>query len=184
MENYVWVSRSQEWIKANPNKGSMYKFYTSDGEPPATASAETRKKYKKRVKSEIENPPKGADAGIYVIICNSSRSVYVGQSVNMEVRMRNHKMLICGDRSVPMSTYVNMRKDFNKYGIESFEFIKYLKLPFDDGSMLIEEEQKAICKFMDDGYNLYNTSLNLGMNIIYCPSKFKDRVKEFISSLQ
>lgn len=75
MSKGVWIRRTEDWIKIDqpPHNGATY-----------------------ALKSKIKNKVKPIDSGVYVIICEREKCAYVGQSINMGARMRNHKLCIVG----------------------------------------------------------------------------------------
>lgn len=177
MKKIIWVPRTAEWIRNNPGKGTMYKIDSSE-QPPITASASIKKIYQKNNTPIIT---KGEDAGIYAVICNATKSAYIGQSTNMDSRMRNHKMMIIGTQE-KCSVYIRMKKDYQQFGIESFDFIKCYKLPFYTNENLWVKEQETMWEYIEKGYTLYNIAVSLGDNVIYCPIHLKDLITKFIIS--
>jgi hypothetical protein len=174
MEDYVWVKRTDEWIEANPNKGTMYKVKKEVGIPTNGLMFVEKKKY-------IKPKYRESDSGVYVIICEKSKSAYVGQSISMDNRMRNHKMNIINDRMYCINSYREMKRDYALYGMNSFEFIKY-KFITDQDEMLREEEF-TMHEFLEKGYKLYNTLITMSNNLIYCPNELKDiAIKLFIKA--
>ncbi|MEA5447971.1 GIY-YIG nuclease family protein [Leptolyngbya sp. CCNP1308] len=56
--------------------------------------------------------------GVYLITCTATGDQYVGRSVQLEVRLRGHKLqLIKGTHPIPA-----MQELANKHGVESFTF--------------------------------------------------------------
>jgi hypothetical protein len=182
MKEYEWVPRPKDWIKDNPGKGTMYKHYLKDGEPPVESCALIKKEYKKLELEYCKKERDLSDSGIYVIICEPSKRAYVGQSMSMSVRMRNHKMIISGSniRNNETNTYKDMISDFNLYGISAFSFIKHKSLPGLDAADLMNHESNAMGEFIELGYRLYNLNVNIGNNVIYCPPDIIDWVRSLI----
>ena len=132
---------------------------------------------KKYIKAKEKEP----DSGVYVIICEKSKSVYVGQSVSMNNRMRNHKMNIINDRPYCINSYKEMKRDYLLYGIDSFKFVKYKYIT--DVDEMLKEEEFTMYEFMAKGYKLYNSLIPMTNNLIYCPSELKDiAIKLFIKA--
>lgn len=146
----VWVKRPEEWIKQNPGKPTMYKTTVTEKETPPELikqlTNESRRVYAKK--------DKGADIGIYAIICEPSKRAYIGQSINVQTRLRNHKMNI---KTNQMKCYAEMRKDIETHGIECFEFIRIKHCI--NGEDLTEEENNSMGEYISKGYKLYNTAI-------------------------
>lgn len=56
--------------------------------------------------------------GVYAITCTANNQVYIGSSVNIFTRMRNHKSDLTAGRHYNSK----MQRAFDKYGENSFEF--------------------------------------------------------------
>lgn len=181
MKEFIWLKRTKQWIKENPGKGTMYKALRPEIiiKPDITASDYRKKKYAEKTNTEYD-PQKGRDAGIYVICCEKTKHAYVGQSMNMDVRMRNHKMNICGKLQCSAQAYDKMRKHFQEFGIESFSFTKHIIIPSANTNILCDIEAKTMYEFIERGYILYNKNINFGANVIHCPSDIKDVIKTII----
>lgn len=175
MDKYVWVKRPQEWINANPGKGTMYKEILSEVVDDTVLVKEVRNKRK-----YVSKANKISDCGIYAIICEKAKRVYVGQSINMSVRMRNHKACMLRTQTSKMGVYIKMGEDIEKYGIDSFFFSEYKPMIGANTNDLIIEETKAMHDFINRGYELYNISL---MGNIYCPDEYKVQLQAFIFRL-
>lgn len=181
-QNFVWKRRSDEWIKENPGKSYMYKENIGTGfeEPPPTKGVSNLREafIPKRVK-EI---PAGAVCGIYVIVCEKEKYVYVGESQNIGVRLRNHKMCIDKYKGKGVS-YIKMMEHRKKHGIKAFQFL--IHQACDAGKLeRMELENQAMLHYASMGYSLYN--INIGIpceDRMYCPSEFQSVLKEIIRLL-
>lgn len=170
MKEEIWLHRSQEWIKENPGKGTMYKASQPEVEKPKP----TKRIDLSEIKTgEYRNP------GIYAIICEKAKSVYVGQSKNMANRLRNHKMVLLSRRP-PSKIYERMLIDIDNYGIESFTFEKHIDLKDHDVPNILEIERETMWFFLEKGYRLYNADLPIGNNAIYCPETMRDTIVSLI----
>ena len=163
--NHVWVKRSDEWIKQNPNKPTMYKVLKDE------IKINTNKKPKKRV-GKITS----ITSGIYAIVCEKSKSVYVGQSKSLDVRLRNHKMNL-RNQTNKCESYKRMYEDVNKFGLDSFDFRCIEQTDVD----LINKETEAMNMFMNLGYKLYNAQVNANATYVYCPFEIQDVVLKIIT---
>lgn len=177
MNKIVWAIRSKEWIKDNPGKGTMYKTELKEDEaPPINLLAPIRNKLKGERNKDLIH-----DTGIYLIICEQAKSVYVGQSINMGSRMRSHKMNITAIDPPQLQTYAKIREDWNKYGAISFEFKRYLPLPNTTTSEdLTNHENNTMWEYMNNGYKLYNTVIT---GNIYCPENLRGLVLDLIHAI-
>ncbi len=179
-DKIIWLKRSPEWIKNNPGQPTMYKGVLNlDDDYKGNVLL---KKEKKKKLDEIKNTNSDfPDAGVYIIVNNETKSVYVGQSINMSNRLRSHKHYILEKAVNKNQVYDKMIEDKIKHGIESFEFIKYILMPNKNGMELVEVENDVMHEFMAKGYSLYNRSVYLGN--IYCPIKYKDDIVKVIDLL-
>lgn len=180
---FKWKRRSDEWIKANPGKGTMYKA-NPDGteyDPDVRVEMKVEKK-EKRVVPVL----KDVDYGIYVIICEKAKYAYVGQSTNVSSRLRSHKMMIKRQSLTSKNkTYFKMQEHVDRYGMDSFVFDKYMAMPGATIDELLSKESEVMGEFVRNGYNLYNTAINLDVlgEVIVCPRDFQSVVSAVIDRL-
>lgn len=171
MEKEIWVRRSPEWIKENPKGGTMYKVKVGGDEPtPNTAS-----NYVKRTYNKLKNK---TDKGIYAIICEPSKHVYVGQSIRVNTRIRSHRYKLINQHTNCVKTYKKMREDFLIHGLDGFQFIKCKDMPDALTEDLINSERETMFEFLEKGYKLYNYQIEVYN--IYCPLKIKDTIQKII----
>jgi group I intron endonuclease len=99
-------------------------------------------------------------SGIYVIKFNDPFYFYIGRSVNVEKRIKDHK------RDLNNNTHKNprMQNVFNKYGSESMDSFLLAKVTEKD---LIEQvEQSLIDLFIDEDYCLnINRTAGVGCDV-------------------
>lgn len=180
MSQYVWAKRSAEWIKENPGKGTMYKI-------PIEQKEEIKKEVKNLMVSRAEKKRielQTKTCGVYAIICEIEKMAYIGESFNMEVRLRNHKMCINNSSShAAMYSLMNMHQ--YKHGKECFKFIKVHEIE-NTGSKeaLLIKEAETMHEFIDMGYKLYNQSIPSNPNSINCPKHLADDIKTIISKVK
>lgn len=168
---YEWCFRSEEWIKSNPGQPTMYKHY-ADGYNPEAAN---RKEHK-----AVAGCKRGK-VGVYIVLCEPAKHVYVGQSMNMSTRLRNHRWSIT--RNSNNKTYVQMREHLKQYGMDEFAFTMYAEC---DPHQRLDKEKEVMIEFIHKGYTLYNIALNMPNNIgnmIQCPVEIQDKVLAYISEL-
>ena len=176
---YTWEKRSEEWIKENPGKGTMYKKYIDGIEPE-------EKPVRAKIIPGMTLGKINNERGIYVIVCEIEKHVYVGQSINMDTRLRQHKMSIVskGKDQQQAETYDKIRKHYFKHGIEAFEFKKHLYVGPEKEQLSIMEN-RVMNDFSQKGYTLYNMVISIGAlrNIVQCPTEFKEVVEKTIDLL-
>lgn len=90
---------------------------------------------------------------IYLIINKQNNKIYIGSSVNFTKRKCSHLS------SLRRNVHYNykLQKDFNLYGEEWFEFIKYKEYKNIQYSLLLEKEQYYL--------NLYKPDYNIAKNV-------------------
>lgn len=150
----MWLKRSEDWIKQNPGKGTMYKCVAETAEPDNLTAllAPVRKQYQKK-------PKKGLDSGIYAIICEQAKRAYIGQSECMGNRMRSHKMCITTDRAASQkNTYKKIRADYLLYGADSMQYVRLKTYLGATSDQLVEYETQTMFEYLAKGYQLYNST--------------------------
>ena len=83
------------------------------------------------------------NSGIYMILNLSNDKVYIGQSYDVDTRLRKHKEALIGN----YHKNDHLQKAFNKYGEESFLFTQMLSCPI---SRLDKYEISYISQFKSD----------------------------------
>lgn len=92
-------------------------------------------------------------SGIYQIINKSSRNCYIGSTINIDKRIREHQnSLKRGDHHSHI-----LQRAFNKYGLDGFEFKTLIICKPEN---LLMYEQRAIDSFLPD-YNISKTAGSL-----------------------
>ena len=116
--------------------------------------------------------------GIYRIYCKSEDKSYIGKSINIEERWKNHL------NELKKGKHINkkLQKVFNKYGKDDFEF-SILK-EVDDYYEITYYESYYAEKFnaFNNGYNI--AKLFNSQDIKYVLKKLKDLSKEWLSILK
>jgi len=193
MSEYKWVRRSPEWIKENPGKGTMYKEYISKECDDSTSKSQKRAVITLLKQKPIEPPPKWTkhtppepkkgtkDAGLYAIICEANKWAYIGQSMNVGSRLRNHKMIIVHNYKSESKVYEDIKKDKNEFGIESFSFVKIKDMPEATSTQLLDAETKMMIEYLENGYSLYNRD---HCNNMYCSPNIKPLIVNLIKAVK
>lgn len=178
--------RDYKWVKV----GNEFKQVPIDeNKQQVKTEIEPTKEKKLGIKPAKFNPmPKNDNsAGIYTIICEQSKSVYIGQSMSVETRLRSHKS--CLLNNVRNKVYDRMRKDLASYGIEAFTFARFCYCPPVAGTLLKTEEE-TMKEFFNNGYTLYNSGLSSALKDtimsehIKCPVKYQSLILEIINRFQ
>lgn len=177
-EKLVWLKRDVEWIKNNPGKPTMYKGILNV-EDSYFGNSLLKKAKSEKIKEINDSGLDFADPGVYLIINELSNRVYVGQSINMYSRLRNHKHYIDGKAISKNRVYVKMAEDRVKHGINSFQFLRYVLMPGKELEDLLCMENDVMHEFRIKGYDLYNIDVSFGN--VYCPPAYKDKINEIIS---
>lgn len=92
--------------------------------------------------------------GIYTVTCTKNHTVYVGQSINIRSRWRDHR------KKLKAGTHYNkfMQSSFNKYGADNFEYAIHLECSVAD---LSGNEQQVADALRATGTRLFNTGAYL-----------------------
>jgi hypothetical protein len=99
------------------------------------------------------------NAGIYKIECHVENSVYIGQSVNIDNRITNHRSSLRAGKHICAS----LQADFKKHGEANFIFEAIHE---SDDQNLLDLETFYIQKHRDEGFEIYNSvtfTNNIGM---------------------
>lgn len=177
-----WVPRSKEWIKANPGKGTMYKVIDGQEVPPDVEGEVKVEVIQRKAWTKFKPT---LTSGVYTVICEAEKCVYVGQSANTLVRLRNHKMNIISEGGSAEAIYTKMRAHCKRHGIDSFSFDIYEMLPNVDQKTLLERESVAMLDFVKRGYILYNRQISTSLReeCIYCPQTIQPLIASVVKVL-
>ncbi|MEC0709176.1 GIY-YIG nuclease family protein [Bacillus haynesii] len=91
-------------------------------------------------------------AGIYKIVCKENQKVYIGKSVNIKVRWCRHRY----DLRDGIHWNRQLQQDYDKYGLEGFQFEIIHKIPNDAEPQSLDELEKEFIKLynsFEEGYN-------------------------------
>lgn len=119
--------------------------------------------------------------GIYRIVNEEKKTVYVGQSKNVPVRIRSHKSALKNNAySFKGDKLKALQDDYNKFGIGSFVFEQIFECDPDD---LLEWETYYCKLHAEEGYTLYNYFINTDIGGLMCPAEFKEIITKLINKL-
>jgi hypothetical protein len=180
-KDYIWKHRDSNWIKDNPGKSTMYKeFLNTSSREDLSVSDNSVNRVSESIISRY------ADAGVYIIMCESEKYVYIGQSINVDVRIRNHKMKIFSDKKqVDTNIYTKIRNHVNQFGEDCLSFVKYIPMPYCGEAELLKKETETMIEFLKNGYVLYNEKFPKEVleHTVFCPKEFQFEANNFIKSL-
>lgn len=90
--------------------------------------------------------------GIYKITNTVNSKVYIGSSINIESRWKNHlSVLSCGHHE-----NTGLQKDYNLYGVEAFSFQVLEEIETDDNDFISDREEYWTEKIRQEGVESYN----------------------------
>jgi len=93
-------------------------------------------------------------ACVYQIVNNQNGRIYVGETIQGELRWKRHLTALRGG----YHPNADLQADFNNFGEEAFEWRIIKELP-KDREILAKEEKLHIDKMIAEGKNLYNVHL-------------------------
>lgn len=105
---------------------------------------------------------------IYIIKCLENGKCYVGQTKNLQRRLREH--LYSLRKNTARNSY--LQADYNKYGIDAFDY----EILYKSNDNLDDKEREYIAKYREAGlcYNIFSGGL-IGYEV---PQSFKDNVSK------
>ena len=115
---------------------------------------ENPEKVKQYYKQYNEKYRKNLPAAVYKIENTKTGQVYIGQTTQYKQRWGNHKSRLRHNKH----RNPKLQEDYDKYGLDAFEFKIIKEFPPDTTSdVLLKEEEKMITEYNQRGKNLYNT---------------------------
>jgi len=147
--------QTQQYKKQNPEKFREYRkqYYKENAEKFREYHKQYYKENAEKIKQRKKQYRKNQPAAVYKIENTKTGQVYIGQSTMYKDRLIQHKSkLRCNKHPVP-----KLQEDYNKYGLDAFEFDIIKEFPPDTTSdVLLKEEIKMITEYNQRGENLYN----------------------------
>ena len=111
-----------------------------------------REEYIARSKRHIRSQP----AAIYQIKNKETGKTYIGATTMFSHRRNSHKSDLRREKHVNQA----LQEDYNKYGLDVFEFEIIEEHPCDTDLKILEKiEEKTIKRLLTEGKELYNTVL-------------------------
>lgn len=172
-----YAEHNKRWHAENPEKVAERKKRYREQNPEKIAEKNKRyragpayKQYREqnrerdaeRDKQRYQQKKQQGTAGLYAIENKKTGQVYIGQSVYIESRWKEHK------NSLKRGDHPNhcLLKDYNEYGAEAFKYSVIKELNKQDFQSeeeltehLVSEETKMILEKTQSGSKLYNLSL-------------------------
>lgn len=120
-----------------------------------------------------------SEIGIYAIKCDETNSVYIGQSKNIPVRIRQHMHALKNGEYG--SRYPDWQGDYDNLGAINF---RGESLHACEPDKLLYWETYYIKLYSKEGYTIYNIEHNtVDQKIIKCPSEYADLIKRLVTQL-
>ena len=95
-------------------------------------------------------------AAVYAIVNKKNNFIYIGSSTAIPARFSKHKSQL----KLQRHENPKLQEDYNKYGLDVFEFKLIEEHPCDTDSKILQNiEEKTIKRFLAEGKQLYNFKL-------------------------
>jgi hypothetical protein len=122
------------------------------------------KENKEKIRARHALYRKNLPAAVYNIKNIVTGQVYIGQSTKFKERWSEHK------RDLRLNIHPNskLQEDYNKYGLDAFEFEVIKEFPSDTTSdVLLEEETRTIIEYARDRtVSFYNDRINFSIDLL------------------
>ena len=130
--------------------------YEKNKEAIARRCKQYREKNKEKFALKSKQYRENLPAGVYKITNKKTNAIYIGASTVLSVRWRRHLL----DLRKEEHSNINLQEDYNKYGLEAFEFEVLEEHPPETQFEALEKiEQKTIKRFLAAGKKLYNRTV-------------------------
>ena len=152
------VLKSKQYREKNKEKIalSQKQHYEKNKEAIARRRKQYYEKNKEKFALKSKQYRENLPAGVYKITNKKTNAIYIGASTVLSVRWRRHLR----DLRKEQHSNINLQEDYNKYGLEAFEFEVLEKHPPETQFEALEKiEQKTINHFLAEGKKLYNRTL-------------------------
>ena len=150
-----------EYQQANSEKIAEYKkqHYQANKEKISEYGKQYRQANKEKIAEYKKQYNNNLPAGIYHIINKHNERVYIGCSTALQRRFMSHKWHLRKNKHVNK----HLQEDYNKYGLDAFEFKVVEGYDCDTPFEVLEErEQTLILESHLDGKKIYNINVKIG----------------------
>ena len=149
------AEKKKQYYKENAERIKQHKkkYRKENAEKISQHRKQYRKENAEKIKQQYKQYCKNQPAAVYKIENTETGQVYIGQSTQYNRRWLNHKhYLRRNNHGNP-----KLQEDYDKYGLDVFEFKTIKEFPPDTTSdVLLKEEEKMITEYNQRGENLYN----------------------------
>lgn len=148
--------RTTKWVKQG-DKYVEVPLVDLQSDDKAEIKTKEKKEVVKKITPTVKKITEKAksSSGLYVILCEESKSVYVGYSVNPSVMLRVIRLGLRSDASSEVC--LRLRGDFAK----GYEFAYSVRDTGDYDTLgLMLVQQNVISEYLKLGYRLYNTCVS------------------------
>jgi len=145
----------RQYRKENTEKFKQYQrqYHKENKEKIMQQRNRYRKENTEKIKQYDNQYRKNQPAAVYKIENTKTGQVYIGQSTGYKARWRGHKSKLRRNKH----GNPKLQEDYDKYGLDVFEFKIIKEFPSDTTSdVLLNEEIKMIAEYNQRGENLYN----------------------------
>ena len=143
------------------NKEAIVEQKRQDYQDNKEARKESARQYQQANKEARRQYRQDRDAAqpacVYEILNAVNNRAYIGQTTRGELRWVAHKGCLKRNRHDNR----NLQADFNKYGLEAFEWRVLQEFETKDEKVLLREEAKTIQQYVREGRKLYNLTLTI-----------------------
>ena len=151
-------ANSKRWRKEHPEKVAEYQKRRNE-EKKEARDEYNKRYYKEHREAIVENKKRRREnepAAIYEIKNKETGKIYIGATTAFPKRCSTHKSHL--RRGIHANQA--LQEDYNKYGLDVFEFEVIEEHPCDTDFKILEKiEEETIKRLLTEGKELYNTIL-------------------------
>ena len=149
---------NKRWREQNPEKVAEHRkrYYKEHKEEIAEYKKRYREEHSEKLRVNNARWYKNLPAAIYQIKNKETGKIYIGATTGFGHRRNSHKS--CLRRGIHRNQA--LQEDYNKYGLDVFEFEVIEEHPCDTDFEVLEKiEEETIKRLLTEGKELYNTVL-------------------------
>ena len=150
--------RQKQYHKENAEKINQQKrkYYKENPEKFRERNRQYKKENPEKIKQQRKQYAKNQPAAVYKIENTKTGQVYIGQSTQYKQRWGSHRHHLRYNKH----DNSKLQEDYDKYGLDVFEFEVIKEFPSDTTSdVLLGEETRVIAEYAMRGESLYNLSI-------------------------